>query len=95
MFYFKLIISPIILLVLCENCRSSRADSQKPGWVRVNKCCEPNEILLDLRCVSTNETKGSIQMQHLLEKKRNKLKPIKWRIACFYSKSKFKPNFCV
>lgn len=47
--------SLIILLVLCGNCRSFRSDSNN-GSVRVNKCCEPNEILVDLRCANANET---------------------------------------
>ena len=47
--------SLIILLVLCGNCRSFRSDSND-GSVRVNKCCEPNEILVDLRCANANES---------------------------------------
>lgn len=55
MFYYKLTISLIILIVLCRNCRSLRFDYNN-GSVRVNKCCEPNEILVDLRCANANES---------------------------------------
>lgn len=59
MFYFKLIVLLIIQLVcLCSNCRSSpaRTNSHADGSIRINKCCEPNEILFDLRCADANET---------------------------------------
>lgn len=61
MFYIRLLIeSSIILLILCRNCRSSLIKSHPEGWVRVNKCCEPNEILSDYRCVNANETEQGI-----------------------------------
>lgn len=56
---FYLSVSTIILLVLCQNCRSFRSDSFN-GSVRVNKCCEPNEILVDLRCMDANKTNEGI-----------------------------------
>lgn len=56
MFYFKLILLVFIWLVLCKNCRSSRSDSKKDESVRVNKCCEANELLVDLRCANANES---------------------------------------
>lgn len=51
-----LIVLSIILLLLCRNCRSSLTQSHADGSVRVNKCCEPNEILSDSRCVNANDT---------------------------------------
>lgn len=29
-----------------------------PNAVRINKCCEKNEILVDLRCTEVNRTSG-------------------------------------
>lgn len=55
MFYFKLSVLTIVLLMLCQNCRSFRFDSHN-GSVRVNKCCESNEILVDLRCRDANQS---------------------------------------
>ncbi|XP_031634122.1 probable G-protein coupled receptor Mth-like 5 [Contarinia nasturtii] len=55
MFYIKLTISLIVLLVLCQHCRSFRLDSHN-GSVRINKCCEPNEILVGLSCVDAKES---------------------------------------
>ncbi|XP_055301144.1 probable G-protein coupled receptor Mth-like 5 [Sitodiplosis mosellana] len=60
MFYYKLTtILLIVLLVLCRNCRSFRSDYNN-GSVRVNKCCEPNEILVDLRCANANESNQEV-----------------------------------
>lgn len=57
MFYSRLlIVVSIVLLILCQKCRSSLTQSRTEGSVRVNKCCEPNEILSDSRCVNANET---------------------------------------
>lgn len=56
MFYFKLSILSIVLLVLCKNCRSSQSIPPKSIDIRVNKCCEPNEILVDLKCANANES---------------------------------------
>lgn len=65
MCYFLLNISLILLLVLCQNCRSLRIDSHN-GSVRVNKCCEPNEILVNLRCIDANQTnEGILNAFHL------------------------------
>lgn len=33
----------------------------RPSLIRVNKCCEPNEILVDLRCTDANETSSGKQ----------------------------------
>lgn len=51
-----LIVLSIVLLIFCQNCRSSLTQSHVEGSVRINKCCEPNEILSDSRCVNANET---------------------------------------
>lgn len=45
--------------MLCQNCRSLRIDLHN-GSVRVNKCCEPNEILVNLRCIDANQTNEGI-----------------------------------
>lgn len=57
MFYIRLLIElSIILLLLCQSCRSLQNQSHAEGSIRVNKCCEPFELLIDLRCVDANKT---------------------------------------
>lgn len=51
--------------MLCRNCRSFRSDYNN-GSVRVNKCCEPNEILVDLRCADANESNQGMIIKMLL-----------------------------
>lgn len=44
-----------IFIVSCLNfCQSTNASD---GSIRINKCCEPHEILVDLRCTDVNDTK--------------------------------------
>lgn len=38
--------------VLSETARKQHG----PNAVRINKCCEPNEILLDMRCSTVNSS---------------------------------------
>lgn len=55
-----LIVSSIILLQLCQNCRSSLNQSHAEGSVRVNKCCEPNEVLSNFSCVNANVSQSGM-----------------------------------
>lgn len=48
---------PIICIIfVILNNRIVNSDKQNPNAVKVNKCCETFEILVDLRCTSVNES---------------------------------------
>lgn len=53
--YFKQYLSLTTLVLFCLFIRLSIAIT--PIGVRVNKCCEESEILVNLRCTDANETK--------------------------------------
>lgn len=53
--YNRLIYIQFVFIILYQCCESSSQDNPS-GSIRVNKCCEPNEILVDLRCTDVNET---------------------------------------
>lgn len=60
--YFKQYLSLATLVLLCLFIRLSIANVHI--GVRVNKCCERNEILVDLRCTDANETNTGKSIDH-------------------------------
>lgn len=51
----------ISILIYVLNFNSvSFAENNHSDSVRVNKCCEPNELLVNLRCADANESSEGI-----------------------------------
>lgn len=61
---------PILAFFVFFHSGDSFAEKSRAGLVRVNKCCEPNEILVDLRCTDINEINQTNSGTYLKKKLR-------------------------
>lgn len=46
------------MYILLSNKHLVMLQKHGPVAIRINKCCEKNEILIDLRCTKVNQTSG-------------------------------------